>query len=225
MTSADPISRPDDAGSAVENAAFVLALRERGVRDRGVLRAMELVPRERFAPAAHRDLARRDLALPLPCGATMTAPTTVAAMLVALDLAQGQRVLEIGTGSGYATALLLQLGAGAVTSLELYAGLAAAARERLGPAAGLRILRADGLARLAEGAFDRILVNGSVPGLPDGLVAALAPGGRLVAGLAGTEHRGIGRLVTVERREDGLAESLGAALRLVPLQAGRGAAA
>ncbi|MDR7038406.1 protein-L-isoaspartate(D-aspartate) O-methyltransferase [Methylobacterium sp. BE186] len=223
MTSADPTSLPDDAGSPVENAAFVLALRERGVRDTGILRAMERVPRERFAPAAHRELARRDLALPLPCGATMTAPTTVAAMLVALNLAPGQRVLEIGTGSGYATALLLQLGAAAVTSLELYAGLAAAARERLGPGEGLRVLRGDGLTAMGEGAYDRILINGSVPSLPEGLIAALAPGGRLVAGLAATGRGGIGRLVTVLRGEEGVSESLGAPLRLVPLQPGRAA--
>ncbi|GEP03973.1 protein-L-isoaspartate O-methyltransferase family protein [Methylobacterium oxalidis] len=225
MTNADPASPADEPGSAVENAAFVLALRERGVRDRAVLRAMERVPRERFAPAAHRDLARRDLALPLPCGATMTAPTTVAAMLVALDLAPGQRVLEIGTGSGYVTALLLQLGAAAVTSLELYAGLAAAARERLGPGPALRVLRADGLAAPGEGPYDRILANGSVTGLPGPWVAALAPGGRLVAGLSGAGQRGIGRLIAVERGPDGLSETLGAALRLVPLQPGRAAAA
>ena len=79
----------------------MLALRERGVRETSVLRAMERVPREGFAPAAFRDLARRDLALPLACGATMTAPIVVATMLIALKLSPGARILEIGTGSGY----------------------------------------------------------------------------------------------------------------------------
>ncbi|MGU3539638.1 protein-L-isoaspartate O-methyltransferase family protein [Methylobacterium sp. A54F] len=215
---------PDDAGQesghdallgAVENAAFVLALRERGVRDTGVLRAMELVPRERFAPEAHRALARRDLALPLPQGATMTAPTTVAAMLAALGVAEGARVLEIGTGSGYVTALLGQLGA-VVTSLERYAGLAAAARAQFARA---DIRQGDGLVEAGEGPYDRILVNGSVPALPAHWIAALAPGGRLVAGLAG--RTGGCRLVAVERSEVGTREALGLPLRLAPLVPGR----
>ena len=69
---------------SIEAAAFVMTLRGRGVRDTDTLRALERVPRERFAPGPYRDLARRDLALPLACGQTMTAPTTVAAMLKAL---------------------------------------------------------------------------------------------------------------------------------------------
>ncbi|HEX2726592.1 MAG TPA: protein-L-isoaspartate O-methyltransferase, partial [Beijerinckiaceae bacterium] len=74
----------------VEAAAFVLALRARNIRDTAVLRAMECVSRELFAPRRFADLARRDLALPLPCGQTMTAPATVAAMLAALEARPGQ---------------------------------------------------------------------------------------------------------------------------------------
>ena len=118
---------------SIEDAAFVLALRGRGMRDTDTLRAMERVPRERFAPARHRDLARRDLALPLACGQTMTAPTTVAAMLTALALRPGARILEIGTGSGYVTALLLRLGRGPCHSVERYATLADEARDNLVP--------------------------------------------------------------------------------------------
>ena len=94
----------------VEAAAFVLALRARNIRDTAVLGAMERIPRELFAPRRFADLSRSDVALPLPCGQTMTAPWTVATMLVALAARRGQRVLEIGTGSGYATALLARLG-------------------------------------------------------------------------------------------------------------------
>ena len=169
---------------AAGNAAFVMALRGRGMRDTAILRAMEQVPRERFAPAAHRAQARRDIALPLPCGASMTAPTQVAQMLALLQVEPGHRILEIGTGSGYVTALLAQLGAGAVLSLERYATLAREAVTRLAGHSEVRVVQADGLAPdLPDGGFDRILVHGSVPAILPHWRAALEPGGRLVTGL------------------------------------------
>ncbi|KQP80499.1 protein-L-isoaspartate O-methyltransferase [Methylobacterium sp. Leaf117] len=209
---------------SIEDAAFVMALRGRGVRDTDTLRAMERVPRERFAPAHYRDLARRDLALPLPCGQTMTAPTTVAAMLKALALRPGARILEIGTGSGYVTALLLRLGAAHVHSLERYATLADDARDNLVPEDRVLadIILGDGLhpatLRGAE-PFDRILLNGTVPAIPDHFAGLLAPGGRLVAPVGRPEAAG---LVTWTRMADGSLENRpGAALRLAPLTPGR----
>ena len=95
-----------ERGRPIGAASFVLSLRAKGIRDTALLRAMELVPREVFAPRRFTDLARTDVALPLPCGQTMTGPATVAAMLLALGVQAGQRVLEVGTGSGYVTALL-----------------------------------------------------------------------------------------------------------------------
>jgi len=170
---------------AAGNAAFVMALRGRGMRDTAILRAMEQVQREPFAPAAHRAQARRDIALPLPCGASMTAPTLVAQMLALLRVEPGQRVLEIGTGSGYATALLAKLGAGAVLSLERYATLAREAAVRLSDQSEIHVVQADGLApELPDGGFDRILVHGSVEAVPPHWRAALEPGGRLVTGLS-----------------------------------------
>ncbi|AWN55540.1 protein-L-isoaspartate O-methyltransferase [Methylobacterium sp. 17Sr1-1] len=190
------------ASGAVETAAFVLGLRARGVRDAAVLGAMERVPREAFAPLAFRDLARRDLALPLPCGQTMTAPSVIATMLAALN-PQGARVLEVGTGSGYATALLLRLGAAEVVSLERYATLARNARSRLdalGFGAAMVGL-ADGCAPPEEaGSFDRILVNGRLVDLPQALIARLNPGGRLVGAL-GTPAGP--RLVAIAQEADG----------------------
>ena len=209
---------------SIEAAAFVMALRGRGVRDTDTLRALERVPRERFAPARHRDLARRDLALPLACGQTMTAPTTVAAMLKALALRPGARILEIGTGSGYVTALLLRLGAAHVHSLERYATLADEARDNLVPEDRplATITVGDGLhpatLRGAE-PFDRILLNGTVPAIPEHLGALLGPGGRLVAPVGRPEAAG---LVTWMRGPDGTLDARpGAAVRLAPLTPGR----
>ncbi len=175
----------DEAGS-IGDAAFVLALREKGLRDIAVLRAMERVPRGTFAPAAHREQARWDIALPLPCGASMTAPSTVAVMLALLRVEPGQRVLEIGTGSGYVTALLARLGASAVLSLERSVTLTVEATRRLAALPEAHVVRADGLApELPDGGFDRILVHGSVEAIPPHWRAALEPGGRLVTGLSG----------------------------------------
>lgn len=174
-----------DEAASIGDAAFVLALREKGFRDIAVLRAMERVPRETFAPAAHREQARRDIALPLPCGATMTAPSSVAAMLTWLRLEPGQRVMEIGAGSGYVTALLDRLGAGAVLSLERYRTLTEDAAARLAGLPEVHVVQADALApSLPDGGFDRILVNGCLDAVPEHWLAALEPGGRLVTGLA-----------------------------------------
>ena len=145
---------------------------------------MERVPRETFAPEAYREQARRDIALPLPCGATMTAPWAVATMLSWLRVREGQRVMEIGAGSGYVTALLDRLGAGAVLSLERYRTLAEDAAARLAALPEVHVVQADALApALPDGGFDRILVNGCVDAVPEHWLAALEPGGRLVTGL------------------------------------------
>lgn len=178
------MSNAQDEAASIGNAAFVLALREKGLRDTAVLRAMERVPRETFAPEAYREQARRDIALPLPCGATMTAPWAVATMLSWLRVREGQRVMEIGAGSGYVTALLDRLGAGAVLSLERYRTLAEDAAARLAALPEVHVVQADALApALPDGGFDRILVNGCVDAVPEHWLAALEPGGRLVTGL------------------------------------------
>ncbi|MCJ2080074.1 protein-L-isoaspartate O-methyltransferase family protein [Methylobacterium sp. J-090] len=208
---------------SIEAAAFVMALRGRGVRDTDTLRALERVPRERFAPGPHRDLARRDLALPLPCGQTMTAPSVIATMLTALGARPGMRLLEIGTGSGYVTTLLLRLGAAHVHSVERYALLAEDARVALLPEDRVRatIVVGDGLdsGSLPEGRFDRILLNGTLAALPPHLFERLAPGGRLVGGLGAAEAT---RLVVVAVGADGAAqERIGGAVRLAPLTPGR----
>lgn len=211
----------DDDGSEaesprVEAAAFVLSLRSHGISDLALLRAMETVPREVFAPRRYTDLSRQDVALPLACGETMTAPTVVAAMLSALAVRPGHRVLEIGTGSGYVTALLAQMGA-AVRSVERRFALAESAWYRLRSIGSWRSCDLDcrdGFAEDgSEARFDRILLNGSVAEVPSSLTSRLAAGGRLVAGW--TDGDVTPRLLTIARGEDGtLARSTGARLRL-----------
>lgn len=182
------------ARGAEETMAFLLGLRERGVRDTALLRAMELAPRDLFAPRRFSDLARADISLPLPCGQTMTAPGIIARMLLALKVAPEQRVFEVGAGSGYVTAVLARL-AGEVISTERYRTLALAATERLATLGldNALVLPADGLAAesLAGRHFDRILLNGAIDGVfPPALLEALTPEGVLVgARVVGGEPR------------------------------------
>lgn len=199
------------------DAAFVLSLRARGIFDISVLRAMEIVPREAFAPRRFADLARSDVALPLSCGQTMTAPAVVAVMLAALGVESGHQVLEIGTGSGYVSAILGALG-GAVHTVERRAILAESAWSRLAAAGFARTVRvecADGFSPAIDGRYDRILVNGTVPQVASVLTSRLRSGGRLVCAMPSA---GLPRLMTVTRGADGpLGHVLGAAVRIPAL--------
>ena len=200
-------------------AAFVLSLRERGVFDLNVLRAMETVPRDFFAPRRFADLARSDVALPISCGQTMTSPTVVATMLAGLEVRPDQRVLEVGTGTGYVTALLARIGAD-VHTLERQPILAESAARRLQLAGfeAVKLTCGDGLeGGDVQGRYHRILINGVLPYLSPALTSRLVAGGRLVAGaiLDGTPQ-----LLTIARDEEGeLSHAFGAPLRLSPLVA------
>ena len=226
-SSAEPdiLSHPgaplDLMGTAPEaRVSFLLALRARGVRHTGLLRAMEGIPRRIFAPPRCGDLANADMSLPLPCGQTMLAPVTIALLIETLAPEDSQSVLEIGTGSGYSAALLGRL-AGRVVSVERYRTLALSAVERLaGIAAGnVEIRHADGFAAAgALGPFDRILLTGSVPAVPPALLDALAPGGRIAA-VVGSGPKA--RLVSITRAETGESRvNPGPFLRVPPLVPG-----
>ena len=168
---------------AEAKAQLMLRLRARGLRDLALLRAIESVPRENFVGPAHVDLALRDIAIPLPCGQTMEAPSTLAQMLAALAPRPGDRILEIGCGSGYSTAVLAMTGR-EVVSLECFQRLAQDARARL-EKLGLRnaaVLWADGFEiSPSYGLFDRILAHGALERVPANLWGALGEGGVLVA--------------------------------------------
>lgn len=213
------MSEDAPASEGERTVAFLLSLRARGVRDLALLRAMERVPRDRFAPSRFADLARQDVSVPLACGQTMTAPHTVAALIVALQLEAGQRVLEVGTGSGYVSALLTAMG-GEVLSLERYRTLALAAHERLaGQGMRIDLRHADGFQPdRTLGRFERILVNGVTDAIPEALLARLANGGRLIGAI---RVDGTARRVTVTRQGDGAVDhAVGPAVKLPPLAPG-----
>jgi protein-L-isoaspartate(D-aspartate) O-methyltransferase len=191
-------SRPD---AAQEVMAFVLRMRARRISDVAVLRALETVPRDKFVPHRYVDMALRDVALPIGCGQTMPEPWLVARMMEALAVSKKHRVLEIGTGSGYATAILARL-AGEVLSLERFRSLALESTSRLlrlGISNAI-VLHADGLAPPDHiGLFDRILIHMRLESLPDRYMAMLATGGSIVFMQA--RPRGRSALVRVTHSE------------------------
>jgi protein-L-isoaspartate(D-aspartate) O-methyltransferase len=153
-----------------------------GVRDARVLEAVREVPRAGFVPAGSEQRAYRDEPIPIPGGQVTTQPSLVARMLEALALEGHERVLEIGTGYGWQTALLARLAAH-VLSIERLAELASVAEENLRRhgAANVEVLVGDGSAEL-EGrpTFDAIVVAAAFTSVPPPLAAQLAAGGRLV---------------------------------------------
>ncbi|MDA1261214.1 MAG: protein-L-isoaspartate O-methyltransferase [Planctomycetota bacterium] len=167
--------------------ALVSLLSRRGIRDARVLRAFREVSRAPFCPLGWEHLANEDEVVPIAEGVTLSQPFVVAAMLEALQLRGGERVLDVGSGTGFTTALLCRL-ASMVCAIESDAAVARAAEERLS-VLGLRnfaIRSGDGWLGWPELApFDAILISGSVPEPPPELLAQLAPGGRLVAPVGG----------------------------------------
>jgi protein-L-isoaspartate(D-aspartate) O-methyltransferase len=157
-------------------------LRDRGVRNPRVLAAMLRVPRDRFVPGDEKDLAYADTPLPIGFGQTISQPLMVALMLEALELGGDERVLEVGTGSGYQAALLVEL-ASEVYTLEIVPELGARAEATLTELgyASAHVVISDGSVGYAEAApYDAIVVAAASPQLPKPLANQLAEGGRLV---------------------------------------------
>ena len=153
------------------------------VLNQGVLSLLALVKREDFVPPAYRALAFVDTEVPLPCGQSMLEPKVEARLLQELAVLRHERVLEIGTGSGYMAALLAHQ-AQHVISLEIQPGLARMATDNLRRASilNVQVREADGARGLpAEGPFDVIVLSGSVADVPLALLNQLKVGGRLVA--------------------------------------------
>jgi protein-L-isoaspartate(D-aspartate) O-methyltransferase len=182
-------------------------------------RAMRAVPRERFVPDAQRAHATEDTALPIDCAQTISQPSLVAFMTDELRLSATSRVLEIGTGSGYQTAILAEIAA-EVFTIERIATLAAAARSRLFELGyeNIRFRIGDGARGWPEAApFDAIIVTAAPEHLPSALVDQLSHGGRLVAPVGSTgEDNQV--LIRVQKDREGIVTERNLApVRFVPL--------
>jgi protein-L-isoaspartate(D-aspartate) O-methyltransferase len=174
----------DEATDAARATMVARQLRGRGIADERILRAMGEVPRERFVPLERRSIAYADEALPIASGQTISQPYIVARMTELLAPRDGERVLEIGTGSGYQAAILATLGC-VVVSIERHADLAEAARVRLaelGLGGRVEVRVGDGSVGDPAGApWDAIIVTAAAPSIPSALRGQLSPdGGRLV---------------------------------------------
>ncbi len=197
-------------------ARLVEQLRENGIRDLAVLHAFGETPRHLFVPEALRRRAYEDVALPIGNGQTISQPTTQARYLEALRLGGNERVLEIGTGSGYQAALLSRLAARVIT-IERIAGLAVRARAALGEIGAhvVQVVHGDGsLGWLPEAPYEAILVAAASPKVPGPLVRQLAADGSLVLPL---ERAGSQTLCRITKSASGIVEEELGPVQFVPL--------
>jgi protein-L-isoaspartate(D-aspartate) O-methyltransferase len=195
---------------------LVEALREKGIRDLAVLHAVATVPRHRFVPESVRHRAYEDVALPIGAGQTFSQPYVQARSMELLRLTSKDRVLEVGAGSGYQTALLAAI-ASTVLAVELVTSLGEQARRAL-EETGVRnatVVIGDGtLGWRAFAPYDAIVVAAASPGVPAPLVEQLTDGGRLVLPLDDADSQ---TLTLVEKREGRLTTSTATDVRFVPL--------
>jgi protein-L-isoaspartate(D-aspartate) O-methyltransferase len=198
-------------------------LRARGIRDAAVLESMGSIPRERFVPTRHHDLSYEDAPLPIEEGQTISQPYIVALMLEAARIKPGDRVLEVGAGSGYATAVISHI-AKTVYAIEWHqalASLAAARVEALG-CENAHIMHGDGTLGWPDRApFDAIIVSAGGPAVPQPLLAQLAIGGRLVIPV-GSDPRSQELLLVVRTSEHAYERSSLGAVQFVPLVGSEG---
>ena len=210
------VARPVAAEMRGARARLVELLRDKGVSDLAVLRAFAQTPRHAFVPTGIRHRAYEDAALPIGNGQTISQPSIHAKYLELLRLTGHERVLEIGTGSGYQTVLLSHLTA-QVFSVERIAALMDGAREIIATL-GVRnvsLLVGDGTLGWRQYApFDAILVSAASPEVPVPLLEQLAEGGRLLVPVGG---RDLQTLVLVTRRGAGYDRQELDAVRFVPL--------
>lgn len=193
-------------------------LRARGIGDQRVLDAMLRVPRHEFAPEQYRDQAYEDHPLPIGEGQTISQPYIVARMLEALALKPTDRALEVGTGSGYVTALLAELTA-QVFSVERHAALADAARELLARMGytNVRVIVGDGSQGFEQGApYHAIIVSAAASEVPRALPEQLREGGRMIIPVGAADSQQL-QLIRMESGQPRI--SLHELCRFVPLVA------
>ena len=186
------------------------------IADDRVIRAMERVPRESFVPAESKHMAYEDAPVPIGEGQTISQPFIVALMVQALELRQTDKVLEVGTGSGYEAAVLAEM-ASSVVTVERIASLADSARERLASLGYGNVdvvLAGEKLGWEAEAPYDAIVVAAAAPKLLRGLMEQMAGGGRLVIPVGSMQNQ---ELMKVSRSEDTYSVKTMGACRFVPL--------
>ncbi len=206
--------------SSTKKIRLILALRQSGITNTEVLAAMEKVPRERFVPEAFRDRAYEDTALPIGHGQTVSQPRIVARMIEALAVNDRVKLLEVGTGSGYQTAILSHL-CRRVYTVERHRGLSRAAERRFAA-----LDRNNITAKIGDGAlgwpeqapFSHIIVSASVSRVPPVLADQLAVGGIMILPI-GDERRDQ-RITRVSRGESGYDVDDWGPVRFLPLVAG-----
>lgn len=208
------------ADQAEQRMQLLLALRQRGITDAAVLAAMDATPRDIFVDRAFRSRAWEDTALPIACGQTISQPSVVALMTLALEVEPRSKVLEVGAGSGYHSAVLARL-ARRVYAIERHKALANEARERIA-ALGLTnvvIRSGDGAQGWPEQSpFDRILVTAAAEDAPRLLIGQLRPGGIMVLPVGGSEEKQ--KLIKIVKNDDGLSYTELAEVLFVPLVEG-----
>lgn len=208
-------------GSSLELITLIMQLRKHGIHDTRVLRAMELVAREQFVDDAFADQAYADTALPIACGQTISQPYIVAYMTEKLAPEPGDKVLEIGTGSGYQAAILSQL-CDHVWTIERYKDLEKKAKKNFAKLdiGNITTVIGDGwIGWPPEAPYDRIIVTAAAPDPPDALLEQLKVGGRLVLPVG--ETREAQTLVQIDKTDDGLTQTDLLPVRFVPLVKGR----
>lgn len=178
------------AGDREAFAAFLLRLRSKGISSKDVVSAFEATPRRNFIPTRWQSAVWSDRTVPIECGEVIEGADLQATVIDALAIEPGNRILEVGTGSGFTAAVMSRL-AGKVTTVERYKTLVNLARERLESAGitNVQVRQGDGTNGLAsEGPFDRIVVWPSFESLPRGFADQLASGGVMVAVVGAAEE-------------------------------------
>lgn len=210
-------------GSGTNNPKFkqrrrrlVDTLAEKGIKDQRVLEAFNIVPRHVFVDTALQDRAYKDTALPIGKNQTISQPYTVARQTELLEVKPGEKVLEIGTGSGYQAAILCELG-GEVYTIERHKKLYIKARDTLKELGySVRFKLGDGtLGWSAYAPYDAIVVTAGAPVVPDDLVDQLALNGRLVVPVGGEKRQEMVRIIKI--REDEYEEERYSDFKFVPL--------
>ena len=207
--------------SSLEQINLIMYLRKQGIHDTRVLRAMELMPRVPFVQEAFIEQAYEDSALPIACGQTISQPFIVAYMTQKLGVEPDDKVLEIGTGSGYQAAVLSHL-CRHIYTIERYKDLQKGASkqfDKLGIKNVTTIIGDGWLGWPPQAPFDRIIVTAAAPSVPEALLEQLKVGGRMILPLGETRETQF--LTQIDKTEDGMEQTELIPVRFVPLVKGR----